>query len=335
MNGKSVFLQGVNWVPPRASYADSTAEEYEQLITLYRDMGCTLLRVWGGGILEKPIFFDLCDRAGILVWHEFPLSSSGIDNVPPDDPEAVATMCRIASSYIERRGHHTSLLLWSGGNELFATAEKPDRPAGYDHPCIAALKEVVEREDPGRRFIATSPSGPRAWGQAEEWGTGVHHDVHGPWGLGAMKDLDEWRAYWEQDDALFRSETGMPGAMDLEALRHYAGDQPPWPPEGEYWLHTSAWWIQWDHVKDAVAGLDGDEALAEYVRITQALQADAYRIAAQACKGRFPRCGGFLIWMGHDCFPCPSNNAVIDVDRRPKPAYYALRDVFRGTGEGS
>ena len=52
-------------------------------------------------------------------------------------------------------------------------------------------------------------------------------------------------------------------------------------------------------------------------------------IAAAACKNRFPRCGGFLVWMGHDAFPCPANNAFIDFDRNPKPAYFALKKVFR------
>ena len=51
-----------------------------------------LLRVWGGGLIETPEFYELCDRLGILVWQEFVQSSSGIESVPSDDPEFVATM---------------------------------------------------------------------------------------------------------------------------------------------------------------------------------------------------------------------------------------------------
>jgi beta-mannosidase len=335
VNGKPIFLQGVNWVPPRVCYHDTTEAEYRCLIDLYRDMGCTILRVWGGGILERELFYSLCDEAGILVWQEFPLSSSGVDNWPPEDPAVIKRLTAIASSYIRRRGHHASLLLWCGGNELLGGGpEGPGQdgvPVGYDHPCIAAMRDVVETQDPGRRFLPTSASGPWEWGTREKFGSGQLHDVHGPWGFGAgCDDLDAWRAYWSEDDALFRSEVGMPGAHDLDMLRYYSHGADTWPPTTEYWLHTSSWWRQWDRFKDRLADLPPEDAMAEYVKLTQADQAEAYAIAATACKERFPRCGGFVIWMGHDCFPCPANNSVIDFGRRPKPAYFALKEVFAG-----
>ncbi len=68
--------------------------------------------------------------------------------------------------------------------------------------------------------------------------------------------------------------------------------------------------------------------LEEYVAWSQARQAAALRIAAQACKARFPRCGGILIWMGHDSFPCTTNTSIIDFWGRPKPAALALRAIF-------
>jgi len=332
VNGKPVFLCGANWVPPRASYPDSTFDDYTRLVELYRDMGCTILRVWGGAMLETEAFYSLCDRAGIMVWQEFPLSSSGVENYPPDEPSSIELLVSIARTYIRRRAHHASLLLWCGGNEL---TEGEDggrfgaKPIGYGHPCIAALRTLVLSEDPAHRFIPTSASGPRFNGDMAFIGKGLHHDVHGPWGMGGFANIEAWRAYWEADDALFRSEVGMPGACDVEMLRKYAGDQPVWPPQGPYWMHTAAWWTQWDRYRAELEDLPEEEALAEYVRRTQAHQAEAYAIAARACKTRFPKCGGFIIWMGHDCFPCPANNSVIDFDQKPKPAYYALREVFR------
>ncbi|MBI5095222.1 MAG: hypothetical protein HZB26_22660 [Candidatus Hydrogenedentes bacterium] len=325
VNGKPIFLQGINWVPPRSVYHDATVDEYVKLIDLYREMGCTCIRVWGGGIIEREIFFDRCDESGILVWQEFPLSSSGVDNAPPSSPEAISTLCEIARSYIRQRGHHASLLLWCGGNELQVMNDGAEVPAGYDHPCLAALRDVVRGHDPDRRFVPTSASGPAFYAHKENFGKGIHHDVHGPWGMGGFADLAAWRDYWAHDDALFRSEVGMPGAEDEQSIRRHAGEDFSWPPEGEYWTHTAAWWIEWTRWKDIL----GNPTLADYVAATQEHQAEAYAAAAASCKNRFPRCGGFIIWMGHDCFPCPVNNSVIDFDAKPKPAYYALQKVFR------
>ncbi len=336
VNGEPVFLQGVNWVPPCASYGDSADKDYSDLITLYRDMGCNIFRVWGGGILETETFYRLCDEAGILVWQEFPLSSSGINNTPPDDPEAIADVVRIAETYIERRAHHVSLLMWCGGNELTGKRNDTgaDAPVDYSYPCIAALRDVVQRRDPFRRFVATSPTGPVFYATPDNYGKGIHHDVHGPWGFGpangGFRDVEAWRAYWDGDDALFRSEVGMPAAATRAQFDRYSGGLEVWPPTSVYWLHSSSWWLQWDRYEKAIEGLEPDAALDEYIRVTQDVQAQAYAIAAATCKRRFPACGGFIIWMGHDCFPCPANNSVIDFMRNPKPAYHALREVFTG-----
>ena len=53
-------------------------------------------------------------------------------------------------------------------------------------------------------------------------------------------------------------------------------------------------------------------------------------MAARACKERFPRCGGMMVWMGHDAFACPANTSILDFEGEAKPAYFALQEVLRG-----
>ncbi|MBP5275004.1 MAG: hypothetical protein ILO36_08750, partial [Abditibacteriota bacterium] len=108
VNGEPVFLQGVNWVPPLHDFADVTEDIYRELIDLYKSLGVNIFRVWGGAILEREIFYDLCDRAGIMVWQEFPQSSSAIVNYPSEDPAVIKMMTDTAETYIKRRKHHAS-----------------------------------------------------------------------------------------------------------------------------------------------------------------------------------------------------------------------------------
>lgn len=331
MNGKPVFLQGVNWTPIRPNFADVTVDDYRKRLELYRELGLNVLRVWGGAFLEKRCFYEICDELGLLVWQELPLSSSGLDNWPPDDDQSIAEMSDIMRSYISRRAHHACLLLWSGGNELQGTLDGGrfgcGKPCDLTHPMLKRLSEVAFQEDPGRRFVATSSSGPRFTADEAEFGEGLHWDVHGPWNFEG--DVEGWWSrYWAGDDALLRSETGAPGASPADVIRAFKGDcaELPGTADNPLWRRTS-WWIEWPQF----LALEGREpgTLEEYVAWSQQRQADALSVAARACKSRFPRCGGFIVWMGHDSFPCTANTSIVDFHGWPKPAAVALAGVFR------
>ena len=161
VNGKETFLFGVNWTPIRPNFADLCDEDYRQRLNVYRGCGMTVLRVWGGAYLEKDCFYDYCDEMGLLVWQEFPLSSSGLDNYPPDDPESINALAHIAECYIDRRQHHVSLLLWCGGNELQddqngAKSSQPTLTIKH-HPVIAKFAEVVAKEGSDSSLSADKP----------------------------------------------------------------------------------------------------------------------------------------------------------------------------------
>lgn len=323
VNGRPTFLQGVNFPPILPNFADATEERYRKLLTLYRDLGMNVLRINACGYLEQEVFYDLCDELGLLVWQEFPLTSSGVDNVPPSDAASILAVGDIARSFIVRRQHHPSLLLWSGGNEL---VDKEMHPFGTEHPMLAHLQQVAQAEDPTRRFIPASPSGPRFGADAKEFGQGLHWDVHGPWKVEGSWDAFE--AYYAADDALFRSEIGAPGAAPAEVIRRYAGDCNPSPinTSNPFWHNPIGWWLE-DKAFAAEHGR-APESLEEYVAWSQARQARALTIAVGSCKARFPRCGGAILWCGHDCFPCPTNTSIVDFHGEPKPAALALAEIY-------
>lgn len=335
VNGTPVFLQGVNWVPIRANFADVPESEYRQRLEQYREMGLNVLRVWGGGVLEKTCFYALCDRLGILVWQEFPLSSSGWDNWPPEDEKSIREMTAIALTYIARRQHHVSLLLWCGGNELQGTIDGKKtgcgKPITCDHPMMAALAALVATEDATRRFLPTSSSGPRFVAVEKEFGQGLHWDVHGPWKPDGAVD-GAWTSYWQNEDGLFRSETGAPGASPLDIIETYSGSCSPMPGTmaNPLWRRYK-WWIEWPQFEAEKGRAPQD--MAEYVAWSQDRQARALSIAFRTYKAKFPRCGGMIFWMGHDAFPCMANTSIIDFLGRPKPAATALARWFKASME--
>ena len=53
VNGRRVFLQGVNFAPIRANFADLTRADYARRLKLYGDLGCNMLRINACGFLER------------------------------------------------------------------------------------------------------------------------------------------------------------------------------------------------------------------------------------------------------------------------------------------
>lgn len=323
VNGRTVFLAGVNWVPLRPDFADVPDEAYRERLTTYRDMGVTMLRVWGGAGAERDVFYDLCDELGILVWQELPLSSSGLDNEPPKDRGYSQELTEVATAYADRLRHHPCLAMWGGGNELTIvdTPGAPGTPLSADHPPLAAARDALNSADPGRRFVATSPSGPRFSADPAEFGRGLHHDVHGPWEWAGSHQ--SWRDYWAADDAVMRSEVGVAGASPLDLLAA-CGLTESTDRTGlrRLWAHSSAWWL------DEFDRADPESSLAEWVELSSRRQAEWLAEAAASALGRHPSCAGFLVWLGHDSFPCAVSLALLDWWGRPKPAAGAFQEIF-------
>lgn len=318
-----VFVQGINWVPLRPDYADVPDRAYRERLMTHRDLGVNLVRVWGGASIERDTFYDLCDEIGLLVWQELPLSSSGIDNAPPRDEAFVKEFAAIAHEYAFQLVHRPCLAIWCAGNELAVLAgeQPPGTPLNFEHPALSAAREAIRGVDVNRRIVPTSPSGPRFDADEEEFDQGLHHDVHRPWASAGSGEA--WLRYWQSDDALFRSEVGIAGASDVSVLDRYelipasASDD-----VYDVWRHSAAWWL------DEADRPTSTDDIRDWVTRSQARQAELVSTAARASKVRFPRCGGFIVWMGHDAFPCPVSLSIIDFDGTVKPVGHALAKVF-------
>ena len=332
VNDKPIFLQGINWTPIRPNFADLTKEDYKNLLQAYKEMGFNVIRIWGGGFPERDWLYDTCDELGLMIHQDFPLSSSGVDNYPPEDPVTIEQMSHIVRHYVQRNKHHVAIFTWCGGNELYLRGDT--EPIKIDHPMIRRMYDIVSSEDPNTRFVPASPSGINITAGWQNFGSGKNWDTHGPWAIPydtpnndySIKGIDK---YWAANDALFISEMGAPGASPTATILKYKGDYEAFPANtsNPFW-NQYPWWIQWDQYKIEHNGQD-PELLEEFVQWSQQSQVNGLTSALRQMKKKFPQCGGLYLWMGHDCVPATANTSIIDFDGNWKPAAYELQKILK------
>ncbi len=325
VNGTPIPVRGINWVPLSPFYGTVSEADYRKQLTAIRDMNVTLIRVWGGALLESETFYDICDELGILVWQEFPQSSSGIENAACADPDFIEDLLKVAKVDILRRRARACLAFWCGGNELYYDDY---RPQGLEHPTLFALQQTVKEYDGVRLYLPASPSGPVP-GSMDYIGTGKLHDTHGSWNYAAGP-----YAYYidsNRNDSLLHSEVGAPAASRMELLERYAGDAKLWPPtkENRYWLTRGAWWLHMEQMQSWFGEFDGETRdLAAYVKAFRFVQAEALRYVSGAVRYAGDRKAGIIIWMGNEPFPNAANTSLLEFDGCPKPAYYEMKRAF-------
>jgi beta-mannosidase len=323
VNGRKLYIKGWNWVPLDVMYGVPRPEKLEHLLRLAQSAHVNLLRIWGGGLIEKEAFYNLCDRLGIMVWQEFIQSSSGIDNNAPEDPEFIAEMVKEAEIIIPRKRNHPSLIIWCGGNELQRGAEQP---LDDSHPLLAALKATVAQLDPDRIWLATSPTGRVFMNSLEniERDPDALHDVHGPW---EYQGVTGQYSLYNQGTSLLHSEFGVEGMTNRKSLDATIASEHQLPVslENPYWQHLGAWWVKqrmWQATFGAIADV---ETLR---RATQFMQAEGLHYALEADRRRKYHNSGTLPWQFNEPYPMAACTSAVDYYGQAKPAYYAVAHAY-------
>ena len=168
LNGIPIFAKGANWIPidsfiPRGKKIGL----YEKILKYAVEANMNFLRVWGGGIYEDDLFYDLCDKLGILIWQDFPFACA----IYPIHEEFVENVITEAIQNIKRIRNHPSLALWCGNNEvewLFLgyaglylkgnLLKIRDYKRGYRRMFEKILPGLIEKYDPQHSYWPSSPS---------------------------------------------------------------------------------------------------------------------------------------------------------------------------------
>ena len=321
VNGTPIFLRGINWVPIKPFYGAVTRKDYIKYLNCFKTMNVNIIRVWGGAILEKTDFYELCDQMGLMVWQEFPQSSSGIDNSTCEQSEYIKELSKVAVQFVKCRRHHACHIIWCGGNELMWHDYVP---IDLRSDNLNSLDKIVNAHDNGKLFLPASPSGHTFNFNEKLVGLGKNHDVHGPWEY--LGPLEHYRMC-NIDDSLIHTEAGCPAPPRMETLYKYA-DRDLWPPDttNAYWTHRGAWWVKIDQMTNWFGDFNKD--IDKYVKAFRYIQYESLGYSSESVRRKSPHKSGFIVWMGNEPFPNACNTSVIEYDSAAKPSYYKLKDAF-------
>ena len=321
INGRPIFAKGANWIPADIFPSRMTPGKYSHLLQSCADANFNMLRVWGGGIYEDKKFYGLCDELGIMVWQDFMFACS----MYPGDEAFLENVRAEAVDNIKRLRNHPSIVLWCGNNEnetaWFHWGWQKALPEkvwdDYLRLFHNILPNAVALYDPGKPYWPSSPSsnliadaGAENIGDQHYWGV-----WHGE------EPFEEYRKHTPR----FSSEYGfqsfpmintvnsytLPEDHDIESPVMKAHQKHP---RGNSLIKKYMDWY-YPEPRD----------FESFLYMSQILQAEGIKVAAEHLISNMPWCMGSLYWQTNDCWPVASWSGIDYFGRWKALQYYAKR----------
>ena len=326
-NGVRFFAKGANWIPADTFAPAVTPERTRDLLCSARDAHMNMLRVWGGGIYESDVFYDLCDELGICVWQDFMFACAAY---PLYDRGFLDNVRREAEDQVARLGHHACLALWCGNNEL--EGGKANSQARWEHGRMPyrdydrlfdkLLPKVVRSLAPETDYWPSSPHSPHGKRDDREnprWGDAHLYRVQ----LQGLP-LENFRTYQTRFMSEFGGFTCLPHPRTVAAftlpgdreLNHpiLAGHEKCKRSTGRTFAYVLDWFR-----------MPRDFNSANW--LGQILCGFSLEYTIEHLRRQMPRTMGALYWMLNDTWPCSSFSSV-DYFGRWKAPHYSIKRAF-------
>ncbi len=291
INGKEIFVRGTNWVPAEMLISEAEVEDYERLIRLAKEANFNYFRIWGGGIIEKNIFYDLCDRYGMMIHQEFMHACSEY----PTDGKYLAELKREGTAVLKKIRSHVCISMICGGNELQYYGEDPNSPMLMQYGKLAA--ELT----PHLEYHVTSPDRSRP---------GERH--HGPW---YFRQHNFYNAHFRN----FASEIGCNGCPEEESVVKFIPENAAFPDSQVCRFH----FMQLDKYKGlqhAWAAF-APASRREYCQSSMLAQGDVLSYIMARYRRYMPESSGCVFWQYNEPWPTFSYS-IVDYYHVPKIAHY-------------
>ena len=323
INGKKIFLKGMNWTPADAIFARVDGARYDQLLAAAKGANINAMRVWGGGVYEQDAFYAKCDELGILITHDFMFACGCY----PQDPAFLAECRREAEFQVRRLRHFACVIAWFGDNENDVLADNSFNYPGYRHNRLSKeiLRDVVQTHAPLTPYVPTSPYSPLTYDQNEP----KEGDCH-IWGHGMSYKAD----FYVKQQPRMVTEIGHLSFPSEQTIRTYVSPQNLWPVYHEEYLTHGADCIRLDRrerhrlnfasIKER--GWPEPKTLPELIEKTQQLQGEASKFWIEF-YGNQPNCWGIFLWNLADSWPQMSD-AYIAYPFDVKASLAYVRDAY-------
>jgi len=329
LNGHPVFMKGANYIPNDVFLPRVTEENYRKVVETAKNSNNNMLRVWGGGVYEDDIFYDLCDENGILVWQDFMFACAMF----PGDEAFLDNVKHEAIDNVKRLRNHPSIGLWCGNNEILAAwydwgwkkkeeaknKENADKIwQAYVDIFHKILPGVVNEYDPQRSYWSSSPSS----------GTGIKADM-------VNGDDHYWGVWWGKEPfetyathlPRFMSEYGFQSFPEIATVRKYAKPD-------DYDIFSE---VMKSHQRSSIGnGTIEYYMLKEYKKpkdfesflyVNHVLQAEGIKFGLEGHRRAMPYCMGSLYWQINDCWPVASWSST-DYYQNWKALQYYVKKGF-------
>ena len=330
VNNKKIFIKGSNWVPANALHGECP-ERIAKDLELFKELGCNMIRSWGGSVYEDHEFFDICDKERFLVWQDFMLACE----TPPQDSNFKEARREEIASVIKKLRQHPSLAIWSGDNECdenFFHGLPIRWKTSMNSISRQLVPAVVFEHDPARDYL---PSSPYLCDEIKEKNCRYASPEQHLWG-----PRDNWKnPFYLYNTAIFASEIGYHGMSSVESVKKFipaesinarSVDDPNWANHAAqpFSLNNGSYSYRIGLMNDQVMNTWGfmPESLEEYASASQSVQAEAVKSFIEGFRIKKWEKTGLIWWNVIDCWP-QFSDAVVDYYYDKKLAFYYIKNV--------
>jgi len=317
INNTEIMCKGSNWVPLDAFHCRDV-KRYDRAFGLVKDIGCNILRCWGGNVYEDSKFYDFCDRNGIMIWQDFSMAC----RIYPDNERFINNLKQEVTWVVKKFRNHPSIILWAGDNEVDLIISAFANPS-INRLTRTVIPDIISQNDIGRPYLPSSPY--------------VSDKVYNDRKLSPSEDhvwgpRDYFKSdFYSQNRAHFISEIGYHGCPCLDSIKKFITPEKVWPyrNNSEWILHSSDQKGNDARVmlmEKQVRQLFGDVPTdpENYILASQISQAEAKKYFIERMRVGRPKKTGIIWWNLLDGWPQMSD-AVVDYYFTKKLAYEYIK----------